>query len=565
MRFTSFTASYTLVSCWMNRRQFLLSLTAATATAGGAYAWRHLNSSKTPPLPEGEILGASDALGHRLRAMDFSEPNETLKTPVVIVGGGIAGLSAGWKLQKAGFTDFVILELEPEVGGNARSGENSITAYPWGAHYLPFPTRESRAVRELLADFGVLRGDPYAAEPVYDERTINFAPQERLYAHGVWHDGLWPRVSVRQRDFDQYRRFHDLMDDFQRRRGADGRKAFAIPIDFSARDPDLLALDRLSMRDFLLQQGLDSEPLHWYVNYACRDDYGCRYDETSAWMGIHYFASRDARARDADRDDVLTWPEGNGWLVKKLRERLEPQLITGALVWRLSELDRAVLVDAWHPRENRSVRRLARMVIWAAPVFQAPKVFRELAPELAGAIGEFEYAPWLVANLSLRGFPEERRGAPLAWDNVLYDSAALGYVVATHQHLAAHQEQTVFTWYQALCDDPPERERQRLLEAPWAAWAEIILHDLSRPHPDIRQIVTRLDLMRWGHAMVRPRPGLVWGEARQRLLNAQDRVLFAHSDLSGCSVFEEANYRGVLAAERVLESLKIPFASSVQA
>ncbi|MGB5062285.1 MAG: FAD-dependent oxidoreductase [Candidatus Competibacter sp.] len=547
----------------MNRRRFLLSLTATTATAGGAYAWRRLDSSKVPPLPEGEILGASNILGHRLRAGQFPEPGETLKAPVVIVGGGIAGLSAGWKLQQAGFTDFAILELESEVGGNARSGKNAVTAYPWGAHYLPFPTQESRAVRELLAEFGVLRGDSQAAEPTYDERFISFAPRERLYANGVWHDGLWPQIGVRQRDVDQYRRFHDLMGGFQRRRGADGRKAFAIPIDFSARDPDLLALDRISMRDFLLQHRLDAEPLHWYVNYACRDDYGCRYDQTSAWMGIHYFASRDARARDADEDDVLTWPEGNGWLVRRLRERLEPNIVTESLAFRLSELDRAVLVDAYQPRDNRSVRRLARAVIWTAPVFQAPRVFQELPTELQAAIGEFQYAPWLVANLSLRGFPEERRGTPLSWDNVLYDSAALGYVVATHQHLAAHQDRTVFTWYHALCDGPPDRERQRLLETPWSVWAEWILRDLSRPHPDIREQVTRLDLVRWGHAMVRPRPGFVWGAARQQLLGAQDRVLFAHSDLSGCSIFEEANYRGVLAAERVLTSLGIPFTSSL--
>jgi hypothetical protein len=91
-----------------------------------------------------------------------------------------------------------------------------------------------------------------------------------------------------------------------------------------------------------------------------------------------------------------------------------------------------------------------------------------------------------------------------------------------------------------------------VLETPWATWAERILGDLSKPHPDIREIVARLDLMRWGHAMVRPVPGFVWGEARQRLERAPDRVLFAHSDLSGYSVFEEANYRGVLAAERVL-------------
>ena len=211
-----------------------------------------------------------------------------------------------------------------------------------------------------------------------------------------------------------------------------------------------------------------------------------------------------------------------------------------------------MLVDAWQPGENRSVRRLAQRVIWAAPVFQAPQVFRELSSELAAAIGEFQYAPWLVANLSLRGFPEERRGAPLAWDNVLYDSDALGYVVATHQHLAVHQDQTVFTGITPSATDRQCRNGN-------ACWRRRGLCGRSRfcaisPDriPTSAALVTRLDLMRWGHAMTRPRPGFIWGEARQRLLNAQDRVLFAHSDLSGYSIFEEANYRGVLAAERVL-------------
>ena len=276
------------------------------------------------------------------------------------------------------------------------------------------------------------------------------------------------------------------MDGFQRRRGADGARRSPFPSTSAPAIPTCWRWTGCPCATSCYNTGLDSEPLHWYVNYACRDDYGCRYDETSAWMGIHYFASRDALARDADSDDVLTWPEGNGWLVEKAAGTAGAASGHRRLVWRLSELDRAVLVDAWQPGENRSVRRLAQRVIWAAPVFQAPQVFRELSSELAAAIGEFQYAPWLVANLSLRGFPEERRGAPLAWDNVLYDSDALGYVVATHQHLAVHQDQTVFTWYHALSDGPPERERQRLLATPWAAWAEQILRDLSRPHPDIR-------------------------------------------------------------------------------
>ncbi len=539
----------------MHRRRFLGSLTAAALAAGGLHTWR--STPTTSPLPDGRIVGAAAELGHRLRSTDFPEPTETLKIPVIIIGGGIAGLSAGWKLLKSGFSDFIILELEAAVGGNARSGRNAISGYPWGAHYLPLPTEESRAVRELLADFGVLLGDPWVAKPRYDERYLNFAPQERLYANGVWHEGLWPESGITPRDRDQYRRFQDLIADFQRRRDADGRKAFAIPMAYSAHDPALLALDQISMRDFLIQQGLDSQPLHWYVNYACRDDYGCRYDQTSAWMGIHYFASRDALAYDADGDDVLTWPEGNGWLVEQLRQRLAAHLLTNSLVWRILEQDRAVVVDAWQPHEARSVRRLAQMAIWAAPVFQIPRVWQATPPDFSAAISEFQYAPWLVANLSLRGFPQQRHGAPLSWDNVLYDSDALGYVVATHQHLTAHTDQTVLTWYQALCDGPPSVERQRLLETPWQVWAEHILADLSRPHPDIYPLVTRLDVMRWGHAMVRPRPGFVWSEARQRLGQMQNRLLLAHSDLSGYSIFEEANYHGVIAAENILKKVTI--------
>ena len=83
---------------------------------------------------------------------------------MVIVGGGISGLSAGWKLSKAGFQDFEIFELEPEVAGVSRSGENSISPFPWGAHYVPLPTEESRAVRELFEDLGVIESRTAAGQ-----------------------------------------------------------------------------------------------------------------------------------------------------------------------------------------------------------------------------------------------------------------------------------------------------------------------------------------------------------------------------------------------------------------
>jgi hypothetical protein len=159
----------------------------------------------------------------------------------------------------------------------------------------------------------------------------------------------------------------------------------------------------------------------------------------------------------------------------------------------------------------------------------------------------------MVANLTLDAFPRQRAGAPIAWDNVIYNSDSLGYVVATHQSLRVHQQETVLTYYYPLTGASPRDERERLLKTDWQTWVDFILADLSKPHPEIRELVRNIDIMRWGHAMVRPRPGFIWGETRRRFARPTGRIHFAHSDLSGFSIFEEAQYRGVMGAQWVLE------------
>lgn len=493
--------------------------------------------------------------GHRLRGRDFPSPSETRRVGVAIVGGGVAGLSAAWKLNRSGFGDFRLFELEDALGGNARSGQNAVSAYPWGAHYLPLPGREARDVRELLSDLSVLLGDADSESPNYDERHLCFAPQERLYRHGMWQEGVLPQIGATRSDQAQYRRFFALMEHYRQRRNESGSRGFSIPAALSARDSDLLLLDRITMRDFLLQQGFDSEPLHWYVNYTCRDDYGSNYAEVSAWAGVHYFAARNGRGADAESDQVLTWPEGNGWLVKQMQGRLSQNIASGALVHRIEETPRHVEVDVFLMQENRTVRWQADALIFAAPLFVLPHVMEGLDGKLKESIQKIQYAPWLVANLTLNATPEQRHGAPLSWDNVLYDSPALGYVDATHQNLRSREGSTVLTYYWALSGETPEAARQRLYDTPWQGWAERILDDLSRPHPDIRGKVENLDIFRWGHAMAKPIPGWIWSEARQRLTRPHGRIHLAHSDLSGFSIFEEANYWGVKASGSVLRQL----------
>ena len=50
----------------------------------------------------------------------------------------------------------------------------------------------------------------------------------------------------------------------------------------------------VSIAEWMNQRGLTSPRLRWWVEYACRDDYGMTLEQTSAWAGLFYFCSRVA-------------------------------------------------------------------------------------------------------------------------------------------------------------------------------------------------------------------------------------------------------------------------------
>lgn len=530
----------------MKRRQFLGAAACAPLVACGR--------KTEAPLPPGTLSGGGIDIGHRLREGAFPAPGEVRRLPLLIVGAGIGGLSAAWRLRRAGFSDFVLLDLEAQAGGNSRYGDNGISAHPLGAHYLPLPTREAVWLRALLADLGAIEADAQAARPRYDERLLCHTPQERVYRDGIWEEGLLPRLGAGPGERDQFARFHDTMAEFKQARDLLGRRAFALPVAESSRDARWLVLERMTMFEWLAANGFDSPRLHWYVNYACRDDYGTDYRQASAWAGIHYFACRNGEAANAAADTVLTAPEGNGWIVKRLNERLAKQMLSGALAFRLAQDQRGVAVDVWLAHEDRSIRFLADQAIWAAPLFQLPRIAEGLPAAIAASAAAGDYAPWLVANLSLREPPAPGAGAPLAWDNVLYGSEGLGYVVATHQNIRAAPGPTVLTYYRALTG-PAKAARESLLTISREAWATTILAELGRAHGDLPGLSLRLDIHRHGHAMIRPLPGVIHDPARQALAKGWGRVRFAHADLSGMSLFEEANFHGVAAAEAVISQL----------
>jgi len=527
----------------ISRREVLTALLGSSAAA-------LLPSCARRARAPGDIVGADVTTGHLLRQdLILAPPGRTETVPVLIVGSGIAGLSAAWRLAASQAAPFEIAELESIAGGTSRPGSHPTTPFPWGAHYVPAPASSNRTLVRLLREMSVITGLDAEGEPLIDEACLVPEPEERVFWRGTWHEGLLPEAALTPADHDQMEQFRAELARWVQWRDGRGRRAFDLPLAAGSDDAEPISLDRISMAEWMDHHGLTSPRLRWYVDYACRDDYGCRLDTTSAWAALFYFASRVRTAGGASQP-LITWPDGNGGVVRHLAAAAGSRLRTSLLVHDVIPDEHGVEVRALDTRTRTAVAIRAEHVILAVPRFIAGRVLRPWRDDPPDDLREFETAPWMVANVFLSDRPSQQGCVP-AWDNVFYESQSLGYVTATHQR-GRRQGPTVLTWYHALTAGDPRSARETLLSATREEWIDAVLTDLERAHPDITRVVERIDLCRWGHAMVRPRPGFVWGRARRRAAHRHGRVHMACTDLSGVALFEEAQFHGVRAAEEVL-------------
>lgn len=532
----------------MNRKAFLGLTFSIAGLAGFLYSCGRKSKTK------GKLVGASSSIGHLLREQQNARPTETRRERIAIVGGGVSGLSAARYLKRNGITDFVLLDLENNVGGNAAYGKNDVSAFPWGAHYIPIPNNDLTEYHEFLRDCGVITGYDEQGLPVYNDYHLCFDPEERLYINGRWQDGIVPDFGLPGEDKTQINQFLQLMDTYRTLKGSDQKDAFAIPVDLSSKDPSLLGLDKITMKEWLFSNEYTSRYVHAYVNYCTRDDFGTPYDLCSAWAGIHYFASRKGRGSNAGHSDVLTWPEGNGFLIDHLQKDCRKQQRTNCLATQVKISEETVLIEYFDVKSKDFKVIVADQCILAVPQFVGARLLRDEGRSMK--IKEhFHYAPWMVANLLVDQL-EERSGAPLSWDNVLFESESLGYVNATHQLTQQHHDRRNLTYYLPLTKGSPAEARKAAAAKTHGEWKQLVISDLQKIHPNIDIALKEINIMIWGHAMAQTRPGMLQGSIRQELsASLQNRIHFAHTDLAGISIFEEGFYQGIAAGKKVINQL----------
>ena len=495
------------------------------------------------------LSGTNHLLGHRLWAKDFPKPSDQIQVPYLIVGGGISGLSAARQFQKKGITDFLLIELEGHLGGNSSNGENKHSKFPLGAHYLPLPNFKDKELLQFLEEEKIILGYDQKGFPIFDELQLSFAPDERLFYKNNWQEGVVPKEGNSTKEDKEFQRFFKLMDVFREGKGEDGKYWFDIPLQLSSEDVATRSFDSITMKQWFENNNFKAEPLFNYIDYCCKDDFGLGIQYVSAWAGIHYFAGRKQNATSDKKESVLTWPEGNARLASHLKKYTEGKTLKNHLVYEVKTEGRKVVATAFDDVRKVSVKIIADKVIMATPQF----VNQYLIKDRKEFTKAFHYTPWLLATLTVTDLADNF-SFPLSWDNVIYDAKGLGYVYDQHQSLKQLHAKKVLTYYYSFSSADLKKSRKELYKKGKEYWKKFALDDLKIAHPDIEECTEEMEVFLLGHGMVSPAPGFIFGkQKREAAKNIDNSIYFAHTDLSGISIFEEAFHHGINVVNQILD------------
>lgn len=296
----------------------------------------------------------------------------------VIIGAGLAGLAAGYRLSRDGW-DVLVLERESEVGGRCRTVTRGGFRFDTGAQYFrdSYDAALKTAIEVGLGDrFRIPVG---GAGVLARGRVVPFVPRSmNPFALLPWR-ALGPESAAGVLSLS----IHLLR----------GYRSYNIRFPHWWTDGD-----RLTASDFIHSR-TSSDSVRSLAGPLCRYALGAEPEKVSA-------AAFMAALRATFADRVGCFAGGIGLLPGSLAERT--QVICGMEVQQVVlEGGRAVAVKARPAQGGRERSYRADFVVCAVPAPHVAAMTGGMAGAAGRVIGETEYSPEVVVNL---GFPGEVGG-----------------------------------------------------------------------------------------------------------------------------------------------------------
>jgi oxygen-dependent protoporphyrinogen oxidase len=493
-----------------NRRDFIKFVVAGAVTAGCPIDLPSLaaqdGKTQNPPAVDGE----DNRICHQVRdkgTQFFTRPPASAKHDVVIVGGGVSGLAAAYRLQQR---DFLLLEKEPHWGGNAYAMQYEGSTYATGSAFLTKDEYAYHFAKEIgltplpinSPDASIIRG-----ELILD----------------TWGDGVEKlpySASVRE----GFRKFKKEM----------------LAMDVKKRHTELFSLP---FSDFL--KGYPAELTQWWDNFG-PSNWGATSSETAAGLAIETLQDMVGESRE---DDRYTWPGGLGAITRQLADILErshkSHMVAGATTVAVVSEKEEVQVTYMTGGELKTVA--AKTVIMATPKFITRRIVEGLPEKQSDAMHQIRYIPYPVVNL-IFDKPVFNHGYD-TWcpGNSFSDFIVADWVI---QKQPGYQHKfNIVSCYTPM----KEEDRGYLLNEIGARKiAAHVLSDFQKLMPELNVDPIEVHIYRRGHPLYMSTPGL-YTQTQPLARQAMDRVFFANTDSEGP---ESTTNGGILAAQRAVKEVE---------
>ena len=493
-----------------NRRDFIKFVVAGAVTAGCPIDLSLVSAQAGDAQKShaADVDGEDNRICHQVRdGKVFTRPPASARHDVVIVGGGVSGLTAAYRLQHR---DFLLLEKEPHWGGNAYAMEYEGSIYATGTAFLAKDEYAYHFSKEIgleplpvsSPDASIIRGD--------------LIPD-------TWGDGLnqLPYPPPVRESFKKFK-----------------KEVLAIKVELRAKE-----LFDKPFSDFL--KGYPGELKQWWDNYG-PSNWGAASDETAAALGI--FALQEM-AGESRADDRYTWPGGLGAITKKLAEILQPKykdrMQAGATTVAVVSGKEEVQVTYMLGGELKTVA--AKTVIMATPKFITRRIVDGLPEKQSDAMHQIRYIPYPVVNL-IFDKPVFNHGYD-TWcpGNTFTDFIVADWVI---QKQAGYQQKfNIISCYTPMAE---ENRGYLLNEIGARKIATNVLSDFQKLMPGLNVDPLEVHIYRRGHPLYISTPGL-YTKVQPLVRQPMDRVFFANTDSEGP---ESTTSEGIHAAQRAVKEVE---------
>lgn len=466
-------------------------------------------------------VGDDPIQGHHVRdnpRMKAGEPQENFD--VVIVGGGISGLTAAYELKDH---NILLLEKDQVPGGAARRKEWNGIRYTLGATNirLGYEVELDGRKFDFLSSYFDELGLKWSKirEPT-DNYFIEGRRVRDILGEGVKELPYPPETQAKFKEAWDYLRTLVDSDDCP-----------VIPVE--ANNQAALAQDQFSFEDLLKKFGLEVKKT---ADLLSRSIFGENSDQVSAFAALCYLKG--------EFGDQYAAPGGTAQITEQLLSFLGDRVRSGRIATGIEQNDEAAYVT-YLDDEFKPVTVSCKAVIYAASKHVAPRIFRDLLPEKVRAIRKMRFDAYFLANLFCEDIVYKDSFAAY-FESGIFTDIVVNDWIAGNQGVGGRQVLSLF------CPRGVEG-RDELLSQSCHYWVGQILQDLERYGFDTERIAG-VEICRYGHHFAIPYPGFTTS-VREIVAKPQGRYFFAKDDTQGVPALESAIWSGMRAAKEVERKL----------